>query len=200
MDTSSALGGIVCRELEPGLWPHLETLFGKNGACGGCWCQWWRIAGVEHWKDVEGEVAHFRLCRQVEEGHAHGVLAFDGDDAVGWCSFEPRSSLPRLERSPSFKGTPTEGVWFVGCFFVQRAWRRRGVADLLLAESLRLMEREGAQVVEACPKDTHGKAQSDAFVYTGTLAMFERHGFVVVEGPKSGIAVMRKRLAAVKIT
>jgi hypothetical protein len=62
------------------------------------------------------------------------------------------------------------------------------------------MEREGAQVVEACPKDTYGKPQPDAFVYTGTRAMFERHGFLVAEGPKSGIAVMRKRLAARKIT
>jgi len=117
---------------------------------------------------------------------------------VGWCSFEPRSSFPRLERSPSFKGTPTEGVWFVGCFFVVRAWRQRGVAELLLTESLKLMEREGVQVVEACPKDTHGGVQPDPFVYTGTLAMFKRHGFLVAEGPKSGIAVMRKRLAARK--
>ncbi|MFZ2413952.1 MAG: hypothetical protein WAW16_07010, partial [Candidatus Cryosericum sp.] len=119
MDKSDALADIVCSKLEPRLWPALETLFGTNGACGGCWCQWWRIAGVEHWKDVKGEVAHFRFCRQVQEGHAHGVLAYVGDDAVGWCSFEPRSAFPRLERSPSFKGTPTEGVWFVGCFFVQ---------------------------------------------------------------------------------
>jgi GNAT superfamily N-acetyltransferase len=200
MNTSDALAGIVCRELEPGLWPQLEALFGKNGACGGCWCQWWRIAGIEHWNDVKGEVAHSRLCRQVQEGRAHGVLAYDGDEAIGWCSFEPRSAFPRLERSPSFKGTPTEGVWFVGCFFVQRTWRSGGVAELLLAESLKLMEREGAQVVEACPKDTYGKPQPDAFVYTGTRAMFERHGFLVAEGPKSGITVMRKRLAAGKCT
>jgi GNAT superfamily N-acetyltransferase len=200
MDTSSTLAGIVCRELGPELWPQLETLFGKNGACGGCWCQWWRIAGVEHWKDVKGEVAHFRLCRQVQEGHAHGVLAYDGGEAVGWCSFEPRSVFPRLERSPSFKGTSAAGVWFVGCFFVERTWRSRGVADLLLTESLKLMEREGAEVVEACPKDTHGRAQPDAFIYTGTRAMFERHGFLVAEAPKSGIVVMRKRLAATKRT
>ena len=195
MDTTDTPAGIVCSELEPGLWPDLEALFGRNGACGGCWCQWWRIAGVEQWKDVKGEAAHVRLRRQVQEGHAHGVLAYSGDRAVGWCSFEPRSSLPRLERSPSFKGTKADGVWFVGCFFVERAWRRRGVADLLLAEALKLMERAGAQVVEACPKDTHGTAQPDAFVYTGTRAMFERHGFLMAEGPKPGIAVMRKRLA-----
>jgi hypothetical protein len=23
-------------------WPDLEALFGKNGACAGCWCMWWR--------------------------------------------------------------------------------------------------------------------------------------------------------------
>jgi len=198
VDTSGALTGIVCRELKPVLWPFLEALFGKNGGCGGCWCQWWRIAGVEHWKDVKGEVAHCRLSRQVQEGHAHGVLAYDGDEAIGWCSFEPRSVFPRLERSPSFKGTPAEGVWFVGCFFVERAWRRRGVAELLLAESLKLMEHEGAKVVEACPKDTRSGAQPDAFVYTGTRAMFERHGFLVADGPRRGITVMRKRLAAGK--
>jgi len=200
METSGTLIRIVCRKLEPRLWPHLEALFGKNGACGGCWCQWWRIAGVEHWKDVQGEVAHFRLCRQVQEGHAHGVLAYNDDNAIGWCSFEPRSAFLRLERSPSFKGTPAEGVWFVGCFFIERTWRRHGVADLLLAEALKVMQGEGAQIVEACPKDTRGKAQPDAFVYTGTRAMFERHGFLVVEGPRVGITVMRKRLAVGKAT
>lgn len=194
MDTAAVPTHIVCRKLEPELWPQLEALFGKNGACGGCWCQWWRIAGVEHWNDVKGEVAHFRLCRQVQGGQAHGLLACNGDKAIGWCSFEPRSAFPRLQRSPSFKGTPTEGVWFVGCFFVGRTWRRSGVAELLLMESLKLMEREGARVVEACAKDTHGKEQPDAFIYTGTRTMFERHGFTVAEGPKSGITVMRKRL------
>ncbi|HEY5000967.1 MAG TPA: GNAT family N-acetyltransferase [Candidatus Cryosericum sp.] len=191
MDTSSALGGIVCRELEPGLWPHLETLFGKNGACGGCWCQWWRIAGVEHWKDVQGEVAHSRLCRQVEEGHAHGVLAYDGETPVGWCSFEPCASLPRLERSPRFKGRPAEGVWFVGCFFIQRGWRRRGLAEVLLERALEVMEREGARVVEAVPTETHGRPQADAFLFTGTQGMFERHGFRAVPGARNGTTIMR---------
>lgn len=194
MKASGEEKGIVIRELEPGLWADLERLFGSHGACGGCWCQWWRIAGVEHWNEVKGEVAHFRLCQQVEEGQAHGLLAYNGDEAIGWCSFEPRSAFPRLQRSPSFKGTPTEGIWFVGCFFIQRLWRRRGIAELLLAKSLEVMRRNGASAVEACPKDTHGKGQPDAFVYTGTRTMFERQGFAIAEGPKSGITVMRKRL------
>ena len=192
MNTTGALGGIVFRELEPGLWPQLETLFGKNGACGGCWCQWWRIAGVEHWKDVKGEVAHLRFCRQVQEGDAHGVLACDGDTAVGWCSFEPRTSLPRVERSPRFKGRPAEGVWFVGCFFIQRGWRRRGLAELLLGKAIEVMEREGARAVEAVPTATHGRPQADAFLFTGTCEIFERHGFSAVASASGTTSVMRR--------
>jgi hypothetical protein len=31
------------RPLTPDLWPALEDLFGKNGACNGCWRMYWRI-------------------------------------------------------------------------------------------------------------------------------------------------------------
>jgi GNAT superfamily N-acetyltransferase len=194
VDASGKVKGIVLHELEPAFWPDLESLFGSNGACGGCWCWWWRLAGVEHWDDVKGEVAHARLSQAVAAGSVHGMLAFDGDTPVGWCSFEPRSSFPRLERSPSFKRTPSAGVWFVGCFFIQRSSRRRGLAEVLLAESLKVMQRDGAQVVDACPKDTHGKVQPDAFVYMGTRTMFERQGFHPVPGSGRGIAVMRRQL------
>jgi len=191
MDTSGALSGIVCRELGPELWPQLEALFGKNGACGGCWCWWWRLAGVERWDDVKGEVAHERQCQAVQSGGVHGVLAFDGETPVGWCSFEPRASLPRLERSPKFRGTSAEGVWFVGCFFIQRGWRRRGLAEVLLERALEVMEREGARVVEAVPTETHGRPQADAFLFTGTQGMFERHGFRAVPGARNGTTIMR---------
>jgi GNAT superfamily N-acetyltransferase len=192
METSGTVAGIVCRELGPGLWPQLEALFGTNGACGGCWCWWWRLAGVEHWDEVKGEKAHERLRQAVQSGRVHGMLAFDGETPVGWCSFEPRASLPRLERSPAFRGTLAEGVWFVGCFFIGRGWRRRGLAEVLLGNAIGVMEREGARSVEAVPKDTHGRPQADAFLFTGTYGMFERHGFRAVPGARSGTIVMRR--------
>jgi hypothetical protein len=37
---------IETRELAPGLWADLEALFGGNGACGGCWCMYWRLSGA----------------------------------------------------------------------------------------------------------------------------------------------------------
>jgi GNAT superfamily N-acetyltransferase len=192
MDTSGTLAGIVCRELEPRLWPQLEALFGMRGACGGCWCWHWRLAEGEHWDDVKGEVAHERLHQAVQSGSVHGMLAFDGETPVGWCSFEPRASLPRLERSPRFKGRSAEGVWFVGCFFIQRGWRRRGLAELLLGKAIEVMEREGARAVEAVPTATHGRPQADAFLFTGTYEMFERLGFHTTMDARGQTTVMRR--------
>jgi GNAT superfamily N-acetyltransferase len=192
MDTSGTLAGIVCRELEPRLWPQLEALFGMHGACGGCWCWHWRLAEGEHWDDVKGEVAHERLHQAVQSGSVHGMLAFDGETPVGWCSFEPCASLPRLERSQRFKDRPAEGVWFVGCFFIQRSWRRRGLAELLLGKAIEVMEREGARAVEAVPTVTHGRPQADAFLFTGTYEMFERLGFHTTMDARGKTTIMRR--------
>lgn len=120
------------------------------------------------------------------------MLAFDGETPVGWCSFEPRASLPRLERSPAFRGTPAEGVWFVGCFFIGRGWRRRGLAELLLGHAIKVMERGGARAIEAVPKETHGRPQADAFLFTGTYGMFERLGFHAGLGARGRTTVMRR--------
>jgi len=48
---------LTTRALTPRLWPALAELFGANGACGGCWCMWWRIETGERWRDIKGETA-----------------------------------------------------------------------------------------------------------------------------------------------
>ena len=48
------LAKIETRELTPDLWPDLETLFGSNGACGGCWCMYWRQERGEDWSQLKG--------------------------------------------------------------------------------------------------------------------------------------------------
>ena len=34
---------ITYKELSKSTWNDFETLFGNNGACGGCWCMYWRL-------------------------------------------------------------------------------------------------------------------------------------------------------------
>jgi len=173
---------LVTRELEPDLWPALERLFGENGACGGCWCQWWRIEKGERYEDVKGATAKTRMRRLVQQGRAHGVLAFDGQEPVGWCSFERRLDLPRLDRAPSFAIPDAADVWSVPCFFVKAGWRRRGVASLLLRAAEKALAARGARLAEAYPVKHAGRLPM-AFNWTGLTPMFDVAGWRLV-GPR----------------
>jgi hypothetical protein len=74
------------RPLTPDLWPALEDLFGKPGARNGCWRMNWRLGPAYR---EQGNQANKRAFRKVvEDGPPPGLLAFDGDLAVGWC--QPR--------------------------------------------------------------------------------------------------------------
>ena len=83
--------------LTPDLWPALEDLFGENGAVGGCWCMYWRIGRAYRERPREENRAAFREV--VKRGPPPGLLAFDGDMAVGWCQLTPRDALPWLDRT-----------------------------------------------------------------------------------------------------
>ncbi len=183
--------GIETKELAPALWPDLEALFGRNGACGGCWCQAWRIAKDERWEDVKGTKAKARLRKGVADESVRGVLAFAAGRPVGWCTFGPRASFPRLERARSLRCDDAARVWSVPCFFVARGWRGKGVATALLDHALRAMRRLGATTVEGYPSkpDAQGRYIA-AFSWTGTQSLFRKAGFAVAgnaEGSKQRV-------------
>ena len=187
---------IVCRELEPSMWPDLEALFGATGACAGCWCMFWRLAEGERFDDVKGAPARRRFRKLVESGAAHGVLAYAGDEPVGWCAFERRVELAKLDRAPSLRVVDAERVWSLPCFFVKSGWRGRGVAQALLAAAERALRARGAEIAEAYPtKLAPGATKAAAaFIYTGVPAMFEKAGFEVAEARPRGKQRYRKAL------
>lgn len=97
---ASEESGITTRALRHADWPTIQTLFGANGACGGCWCMWWRVPmGGNTWEAAKGPGNQAAFQQLVESGRASGVLAFSGETAVGWCAAGPRADFPRLDRS-----------------------------------------------------------------------------------------------------
>ncbi len=175
---------ITYRELEPDMWPALEALFGEKGACGGCWCQTWRVErGGKLWEATKGEPARLRMKELVLSGKALGILAFDGDRAVGWCSFGPRADFPRIETMKAYRRDDTDGVWSITCFFIGKGSRGQGVARNLIREAVGAMRKRGVQVIEGYPvpltKD--GKKLPAAFSWTGPQAIFEQAGFTLVQ-------------------
>jgi GNAT superfamily N-acetyltransferase len=178
------------RSLTPGLWPALEDLFGKQGASSGCWCMYWRI-GREYWKRPREENRKaFKLI--VKRGPPPGLLAFDGDLAVGWCQITPREDLPYLDDRPSLARVDDAPVLSISCFFVRRGYRRKGVMSALVKAALETARRAGAPAVEAYPRDADAPAPA---AYTGFATTFARAGFREVGRRKVG-PIMRCELKA----
>jgi GNAT superfamily N-acetyltransferase len=164
--------------LTPQRWADLETLFGPRGACGGCWCMYWRL-GRADFNAGKGEGNRVAFKQLVADGLVAGILAYDGDEAVGWCAVEPRPQYSRLGRSRVLKPVDETPVWSVTCLFVRKGYRGRGVSVELLRAAVAHVGRQGGRVVEGYPVEPDGRT-ADAFAYTGLVSAFRKAGFTEV--------------------
>ena len=178
----------------PDRWDDLERLFGANGAYSGCWCMYFRQSAKEF---AAGAGAPNRDALQeiVCQGREPGLLAYDGSDPVGWVALSPREELGRVLRSPVVKPLDeSTDVWAVPCFYVARTHRRQGVSSALLDAAVETAADRGAHSVEGYPMLMTAEVRA-AEAYTGSVALFERAGFTLVEPIRSPRRrVMRKAL------
>jgi len=105
-------------------WDDFETLFGERGACGGCWCMWWRLKRFEFEKN-KGKRNKEAMKNIVNSGEIPGLLAYSNGKTVGWCSIAPRERYPSLERSRVLKRIDDKPVWSVVCFFIDKRYRSK---------------------------------------------------------------------------
>src|SRR5438105_1559141 len=122
---------LVCHPLTAERWQDLETLFGPRGACGGCWCMWWRMPRAV-FEEQKGDQNRATLRALVTADEAPGLIAYHDEKPIGWCAIQPRDAYPALERSRILRRVDDEPVWSVTCFFVARPYRRQGVTVRLL--------------------------------------------------------------------
>jgi len=116
---------LVIRPLTPDQWPALEDLFGEHGAVNGCWCMYWRIGSAYRKRPCDENKAAFREL--VRSGPPPGLLAFDGDIAVGWCQLTPRDALPWLDSTWRLKRIDDVPVWSLSCLYVRKGHRKQGI-------------------------------------------------------------------------
>jgi GNAT superfamily N-acetyltransferase len=182
---------LTFRPLTPARWRDLEKLFGARGACGGCWCMWWRLRRTE-WQKNRGAGNRRAFRRIVARGEAPGVLAYAGGAPVGWCAIAPRRAYPVLARSPILKPVDDAPVWAITCLFVPRPYRRRGVSARLLDAAAAFARRRGARIVEGYPTEPRGAAIPDVHVFTGLRSAFDRAGFAEVARRSPTRPIMRR--------
>ena len=180
--------------LIPELWPQFEDLFGRTGACGGCWCMYWRIGSAYQKIPRERNKANFHAV--VQRGPPPGLLAFDGALAVGWCQLTPRADLPALARARLLARVDDKAVWSISCFYVRKGYRNQGVTAALIAAAIKAARRAKAPALEAYPADTNRPNRLP--LYTGKTSMFTRAGFKEVARSATHRPIMRYDLKAAR--
>jgi GNAT superfamily N-acetyltransferase len=114
----------------------------------------------------------------VREGRAHAALVYDDTTCVGWCQFGSPDELPRIKNKRAYLETPADPPdWRITCFFVDKAYRGRGVAARALEGALLQIARLGGGTVESYPELVEARSVAGAFLHNGTVPMFERSGF-----------------------
>ena len=181
---------LTTRPLTPDLWTAFEDLFGENGAVGGCWCMYWRIDRAYRQKPPEENKTAFREI--VERGPPPGLLAFDGDIAVGWCQLTPRDVLPWLDHAWRLKRVDDARVWSLSCFYVRKGYRRKGVTETLIGAALSAARCAKAPALEAYPLDAELTPSASS---TGYASTFSRAGFKTVARRVPPRTSMRYELA-----
>jgi GNAT superfamily N-acetyltransferase len=175
--------------LTPARWGDFETLFGERGACGGCWCMWWRIPRSQY-NNQKGEKNRRAMNALVKAGEVPGILAYLDGKPVAWCSVAPRESFSGLERSRILKPVDEQPVWSIVCFFIAKEHRRKGLSVKLLKAAIEYVRQRGGRIVEGYPVESK-KDQPDAFVWTGLASAFAKAGFKEVERRSGSRPIMR---------
>jgi GNAT superfamily N-acetyltransferase len=167
------MAGFSVKPLDETTWPHFARLVERHdGVWGGCWCMSFHARGAGAAQNRSEKEA------RVREGRAHAALVYDGTNCVGWCQFGPTEELPRIKHQRAYREGLTElPDWRITCFFVDKAYRGKGVASAALDGALQEIARLGGGTVESYPEDVEGRTTASAFLHNATVAMFERQGF-----------------------
>jgi GNAT superfamily N-acetyltransferase len=160
-------------------WKDMVKLFGDRGACGGCWCMWWRQTRSVFNKN-KGNGNKNAMKKIVEKGKVPGILVYIEGIPVGWCAIAPREEFIHLERSRVLKRVDEAAVWSIMCFFVARTYRRKGISVQLIKAAAEYARKQGAAIVEGYPMEPKKGNIPDAFAYSGFASSFRQAGFVEV--------------------
>ena len=173
-------------------WKDFEKLFGDKGACGGCWCMWWRLP-KRQFETGKGAKNKKAMKGIIESGEIPGLLAYDGTEAVAWCSVAPREVFPRLDNARTLKRIDDRPVWSVVCFYIAPEYRRAGVSGQLLKAAVSYVKKQGGRIVEGYPFEVKkgAKPLPGAFLYSGLVPTFRKAGFKVALRRSAARPIMR---------
>lgn len=179
------------KALTPATWQDFRALFGPKGACAGCWCMYF-LQTQSEFESRKGDKNRRAMKRRVDGGEIPGILAYDGDNAIGWCAVSPRQRFTRLGRSKVVATVDDQPVWSVPCFFVHKDYRDRGVSIALLSAAAQHVKKNGGRIIEGYPVDPGKKRYVPTFAHYGLIAAFRKAGFKEIARRSKTRPIMRR--------
>lgn len=176
--------------LTPDRWADFKTLFGPRGACGGCWCTFWRRPRSE-FNENKGDGNRRLMLGIVNDGPSPGILGYLDSEPVGWCAVAPRADYPALARSRILQPVDDTPVWSVSCLFVRKDHRKKGLSVRMLRAAVEHVKQQGGSVVEGYPVEPKKDDVPAAFAWTGLAAAFLAAGFREVARRSDTRPIMR---------
>jgi ribosomal protein S18 acetylase RimI-like enzyme len=163
--------------------------FADNPKWNSCFCQ---FLYVDHskvtWSARSADENRSSACERIKCGRMQGLLAYRGDEVVGWCNAAPRTMLDAFADEPD----PDEKrLGQITCFVVAMAHRRTGVARALLDAACEQLRLQGLSIAEASPSR---EASSDAENHFGPLSLYISAGFQAHREDEDGVVVVRRSL------
>jgi GNAT superfamily N-acetyltransferase len=160
------------------------ALFGSGGC--NCYCRYWHFTGTRNewlarsFHDPEKSRDEHLASVHARAPESGGLLALEGDAAIGWMKLVPRGAVPKLTSQGAYRPlalAADPGVLSIGCFFVHPAHRRKGVARaLLLGAEPYARTMVGIHTLEAYPHHVlHALYDEEAFM--GPEALFLACGY-----------------------
>ena len=157
-------------------WNDFERLFGERGACGGCWCMYWRLRNKD-FENQKGKGNKKTMKNLVNKDQQIGIIMYVDEVPIGWCSAAPREDFLRLENSKILKPVDDKSVWSIVCFFIDKKYRRYGYSAKLLKGIIEFSKKKNVKILEGYPTEPKKDNMPAAFAWTGIASAFNQAGF-----------------------
>lgn len=179
-------------------WDDLQMIL--TGAARRCQCQRQRLGDHDWFRMPQQELAAILRsethCEDPRATDTIGIVAYLGDEPVGWCAVDRRGVFGRLRGSPvpwkdrrEDKDDPT--VWAIACLIVRKGFRGRRLTYALVAGAVDHARARGAAAIEGYPLLTEGRQITWDELNVGPLGPFVEAGFSEVSHPTKRRVVMR---------
>ena len=163
-------------EIRPAtVFADVKTMVGPRRADADvCWCLSYRVTPKEN-ISLHKQARARKVSALMKQGPP-GVLAYDGDEVVGWAAVHPRAdtAFATNRRIPHVDDVD---VWSAWCIRVRPGHRGAGISHALLAGAVDFARGQGAPAIEGYPVDNKGAKVDLTMAYVGTRRLFEKAGF-----------------------